>query len=107
MSLSSKHEEGYVVTLDEKVTFGKKGVVCFDIVVQSLGDNFDTPINVDISNKKKIVLTGKTNRITITENVPEGMKKTFNYVVSVSEKGCPTLKRELTKTIYRPIVDLE
>ena len=107
ITVASKHEIGYSVTMDDKVSFDDKGTASFDIIIRPLDEIWHAPVHVKISNYNEVILSGEKNRITLYESASPGMRKTYHYSVNLTEEGCPTMEYELTKSITYPQVRKE
>lgn len=107
MSITSKHEEGCIVTI-HKNPLNIDGTCKLDFVIQTIGDYFKAPIKFSIPTlNKEFVYTGGENKLTITERVPQGVSKTFNYVIHISEEGCPVKTQHLSVSVNHPIINLD
>lgn len=107
MSITSKHEEGCIVKI-YKNPLNIDGTCKLDFVIQTIGDYFHAPVKVSIpSLNKEFVYTGGQNKFSITEKVPQGVTKTFNYVVHISEEGCPVKIQYLSESVEHQIIYLD
>ena len=107
ISITSKHEEGCIVKFN-KYTLSIDGTCKLDFVIQTIGDYFNAPVKVSIpSLNKEFIYTGDVNKLTITERVPQGVTKTFNYVIYISEEGCPVKTQHLSVPVDHPIIYLD
>ena len=103
ISLSSKHEIGYNVFVVGDNTTDKNGKCNIRFVVESING---VPVNtaqVTISGVAQFQIEKSKEVYEVEVFVPEGKRETFNYVVTISEEGCPIIKKSVSKTIINPV----
>ncbi|WP_106830244.1 WG repeat-containing protein [Parabacteroides pacaensis] len=106
ITLSSKHEQGYKIHVSGSNTTDEAGKAIINIEVQSINSNSNSTALVEISGQKPISFKGNSTIIPISVSIPqEGESKTFIYTITISEKGCPTMKQEISRTITYPKKD--
>lgn len=103
VNVSTKHEPGYDIQITGNNETNNNGIGQINIIVQSIKGISDKPVRIDISGQKTVYLKDYKTVIPITvNNIPEGASRTFTYSVAVSEEGCPTMTKTVSKTITYP-----
>lgn len=103
VSLSTKHEPGYNVQIAGKEVTDDNGVGTINIIVESIKGVPNRSTRVDITGQKTTYFKGPSEVISIpVYNIPEGESKTFTYTVTITEEGCPIIKKTVSKVITYP-----
>lgn len=105
VNLSTKHEPGYDVQIAGNNVTNDKGVGTINIIVESIKGvpNKSTRIDITGHNSKTVYLKGTKEVISIpVNNIPEGESKTFTYTVTITEEGCPIIKKSVSKVVTYP-----
>ena len=105
VNLSTKHEPGYDVQIAGNNVTNDKGVGTINIIVESIKGVPSKSTRIDITgdNSKTVYLKGAKEVISIpVNNIPEGESKTFTYMVTITEEGCPIIKRSVNKVVTYP-----
>ena len=98
VKLATKHEPGY----DISISGGNVKQSKIDITVQAIKGIPNRQTRIDVTGQKTTYLNGDKKVISIPVNVPEGESRTFTYIVTVAEEGCPIIKKTVSKTITKP-----
>ena len=103
VNLSTKHEPGYDVQITGNNVTNDKGFGTISIIVESIKGISNKSARVDISGQKTVYLKGAKEVISIpVNNIPEGESKTFTYTVTITEEGCPIIKKTVSKVVTYP-----
>ena len=105
INLLTKHEPGYDVQIAGNNVTNDKGVGTINIIVESIKGvpNRSTRIDITGHNSKTVYLKGAKEVIAIpVNNIPEGESKTFTYTVTITEEGCPIIKKSVSKVVTYP-----
>ena len=105
VNLSTKHEPGYDVQIAGNDVTNDKGVGTINIIVESIKGvpNRSTRIDITGHNSKTVYLKEAKEIISIpVNNIPEGESKTFTYTVTITEEGCPIIKKTVSKAVTYP-----
>lgn len=103
VNLSTKHEPGYDVQITGNNVTNDKGFGTINIIVESIKGISNKSARVDISGQKTVYLKGAKEVISIpVNNIPEGESKTFTYTVTITEEGCPIIKKTVSKVVTYP-----
>ena len=105
VNLSTKHEPGYDVKIEGNNVTNDKGVGTINIIVESIKGvpNKSTRIDITGNYSKNVYLKGTKEVIAIpVNNIPEGESKTFDYMVTITEEGCPIIKKSVSKVVTYP-----
>ena len=103
VNLSTKHEPGYDVQITGNNVTNDKGFGTISIIVESIKGISNKSARVDISGQKTVYLKGAKEVISIpVNNIPEGESKTFTYTVTITEDGCPIIKKPVSKVVTYP-----
>ena len=105
VNLSTKHEPGYDIQIAGNDVTNDKGVGTINIIVESIKGvpNRSTRIDITGHNSKTVYLKGTKEVISIpVNNIPEGESKTFTYTVTITEEGCPIIKKSVSKVVTYP-----
>ncbi len=100
--LSSKHKEGFEVSISGNNTTNDQGNATIYINVETINGNSSTSASITIPGIKSRIISNTKEVISIPVSVPEGKSRTFNYVVTIEEEGCPIIKKQVSKTITNP-----
>lgn len=103
VNLSTKHEPGYDVQITGNNITNDKGIGTIKIIVESIKGVPNKSTRIDVTGHKTVYLKGAEEIITIpVNNIPEGESKTFTYTVTITEEGCPIIKKTVSKVITYP-----
>lgn len=103
VNLSTKHEPGYDVQITGNNITNNKGVGAIKIIVESIKGVPNKSTRIDVTGHKTVYLKGAKEIITIpVDNILEGESKTFTYTVTITEEGCPIIKKTVSKVITYP-----
>ena len=103
VNLSTKHEPGYDVQITGNKITNDKGGGAIKIIVESIKGIPNKSTRIDITGHKTVYLKGAKEIITIpVNNILEGESKTFTYIVTITEEGCPIIKKTVSKVITYP-----
>lgn len=103
VNLSTKHEPGYDVQITGNNITNDKGVGAIKIIVESIKGVPNKSTRIDVTGHKTVYLKGAKEIITIpVNNILEGESKTFTYTVTITEEGCPIIKKTVSKVITYP-----
>ena len=105
VNLSTKHEPGYDIQIAGNDVTNDKGVGTINIIVESIKGvpNKSTRIDKTGNYSKNVYLKGTKEVIAIpVNNIPEGESKTFTYTVTITEEGCPIIKKSVSKIVTYP-----
>lgn len=103
VNLSTKHEPGYDVQITGDNVTNDKGFGTINIIVESIKGISNKSARVDISGQETVYLKGAKEVISIPiNNIPEGESKTFTYTVTITEEGCPIIKKPVRKVVTYP-----
>lgn len=103
INLSTKHEPGYDIQIVGSPVTDSKGAGLINIIVESVKGVPNKSTRIDITGCKSIYLKGEREIISIPVNdIPEGKSQTFTYTVTVTEEGCPIIKKTVSKVVTRP-----
>ena len=105
VNLSTKHEPGYDVQITGNNVTNDKGVGMINIIVESIKGvpNRATRIDITGHSSKTVYLKGTKEVISIpVNNIPEGESKTITYTVTITEDGCPIIKKPVSKVVTYP-----
>lgn len=110
INLSTKHEPGYDVEITGNNITNDKGVGTINIIVESIKGVPKSSTRIDITghSSKTVYLKGFKEVIPIpVNNIPEGESKNFTYMVTITEDGCPIIKKSVSKVVTYPKQDKE
>jgi hypothetical protein len=105
VNLSTKHEPGYDVQIAGNNVTNDKGIGTINIIVESIKGVPKKSTRIDITGNysKTVYLKGTKEVIAIpVNNIPEGESKTFTYTVTITEEGCPIIKKPVSKVVTYP-----
>lgn len=103
ITLSSKHEEGYDVSVTGGNSTDEKGNALLNIVIESKAGKSNVTTQVKVSEGEEYSFApGEKMAISIPVYIPEGESRTFTYNITISEEGCPTIKKEISKMVTHP-----
>lgn len=103
VKLSTKHEPGYDIKISGNNVTNDKGQGIIEITIQSIKGISKLQTRIDITGQETIYLKGDKKVISIPiSNIPEGESKTFAYTVTITEEGCPVIKKTVSKVITYP-----
>ena len=103
VNLSTKHEPGYDVQITGNNITNDKGVGAIKIIVESIKGVPNKSTRIDVTGHRTVYLKGAKEIITIpVNNITEGESKTFTYTVTITEEGCPIIKKTVSKVITYP-----
>ncbi len=100
--LSSKHKEGFEVSISGNNTTNNQGNATIYVNVETINGNSSTSARITIPGIKSKMISSSKEVIPIPVSVPEGESKTFQYSVTIEEEGCPIIKKQVSKTITNP-----
>lgn len=104
IAIHSVHKEGFDISISGSDKTNDKGVATFDIKINSIDNISCFDVFVNIENYKSVTFSGTNQIIPIKVMIPnEGDKKTFTFNISVLEKGCPIMKKSISKSITYPV----
>lgn len=98
LTIKSRHEYGYNVGISGPETISNENCT-LEINVESVQGISAVETTVSITGLKDISFNGNKKTIPLHVNIPFGTTKTFTYTVTISEEGCPTFSKTLSKTI--------
>lgn len=103
ITIASKHEQGYKIKVSGNNITDETGKATINIEIQSINGSPGPSAQVRISGQQPLPLKGDKTTIPLNVSIPDsGESKTFNYTITVSEEGCPTIKQEISKKITYP-----
>lgn len=98
LTIKSKHEKGYDINISgPEIISNEDGIL--QINIESVQGVSAVETTVSITGLKDISFSGSKKMIPVHVNVPSGTTKTFTYTVTISEEGCPTFSKTVSKTI--------
>ncbi len=103
LKLSTKHEPGYDIFISGSDNTNEMGQGLINITVKTKNGVPQVQPNIEVSGRKTITMRGAKKVISIPiDNIPKGESRTFTYSVTVSEDGCPSVRKTVSKTIIHP-----
>ena len=99
VEVKSTHAPGYEVEVTGSDIAGENGKATLNILVRSLNSNGVPKGFIRINGGNPIKMDNKVKTIPINVIVPEGMTKSFSYIVEINEEGCPPFSTKVTKNV--------
>lgn len=106
VNLSTKHEPGYDVQITGNSLTKDNGIGEIQIIVESIKGVPNRSVKIGITGHNNSITTylkGSKEVISIpVNNILEGESKTFTYMVTITEEGCPIIKKSVKKVVTYP-----
>lgn len=100
LTLESKHEKGYKVSVEGAETTDKNGNGIINIIVESTKGIPAADARVTVAGQKTVTFKGESKvSIPIKVSIPEKKTQTFIYTVTIKEDGCPLIMEQVSKKI--------